>query len=175
MLARMTPWRRCAQTVCNAGPRHLRASPADLGYGLLLTPCQGRLARRTSRPLPRRSRTPSLRWRRCSGSFRLMVGIGVVLLGLFCRRLPATVPGQAGAIPVCSGRCSGLSRCPGIAIEVGWFVAEFGRQPGPSATCCRSPASVSLLQPGQLWFSLISISSLSTARCWWWSCSCCVT
>jgi cytochrome bd ubiquinol oxidase subunit I len=96
-------------------------------------------------------------------SFRLMVGIGVVLLGLFA----------AAFLQLCRGRLVQSPRLlkalfwsiplPWIAIEAGWFVAEFGRQPWTISEVLPVSASVSLLQPGQIWFSLISISLIYTS------------
>ncbi|MGY3870167.1 cytochrome ubiquinol oxidase subunit I [Aeromonas crassostreae] len=130
---------------------------ADLGYGLLLTPYakeigkadEGAIAKAVEDSIPQ---VAPLFW-----SFRLMVGIGVVLLGLF----------GAAFLQLCRGRLVQSPRLlkalfwsiplPWIAIEAGWFVAEFGRQPWTISDVLPVSASVSLLQPGQLWFSLIAI------------------
>ncbi|MGY6037588.1 cytochrome ubiquinol oxidase subunit I [Aeromonas sp. AE23HZ002T15] len=130
---------------------------ADLGYGLLLTPYakeigkadEAAIARAVDDSIPQ---VAPLFW-----SFRLMVGIGVVLLLLF----------TAAFLQLCRGRLVQSTRLlkallwsiplPWVAIEAGWFVAEFGRQPWTISDVLPVSASVSLLQPGQLWFSLISI------------------
>ncbi|MGL5813458.1 MAG: cytochrome ubiquinol oxidase subunit I [Aeromonas sp.] len=130
---------------------------ADLGYGLLLTPYakeigkadEAAIAKAVDDSIPQ---VAPLFW-----SFRLMVGIGVVLLLLF----------TAAFLQLCRGRLVQSTRLlkallwsiplPWIAIEAGWFVAEFGRQPWTISDVLPVSASVSLLQPGQLWFSLISI------------------
>lgn len=130
---------------------------ADLGYGLLLTPYakeigkadEAAIAKAVDDSIPQ---VAPLFW-----SFRLMVGIGVVLLLLFA----------AAFLQLCRGRLVQSTRLlkallwsiplPWIAIEAGWFVAEFGRQPWTISDVLPVSASVSLLQPGQLWFSLISI------------------
>ncbi|WP_421245732.1 cytochrome ubiquinol oxidase subunit I [Aeromonas sanarellii] len=130
---------------------------ADLGYGLLLTPYakeigkadEAAIARAVDDSIPQ---VAPLFW-----SFRLMVGIGVVLLLLF----------TAAFLQLCRGRLVQSTRLlkalfwsiplPWMAIEAGWFVAEFGRQPWTISDVLPVSASVSLLQPGQLWFSLISI------------------
>lgn len=130
---------------------------ADLGYGLLLTPYakeigkadEAAIARAVADSIPQ---VAPLFW-----SFRLMVGIGVVLLLLF----------GAAFLQLCRGKLVQSTRLlkalfwsiplPWIAIEAGWFVAEFGRQPWTISDVLPVSASVSLLQPGQLWFSLIAI------------------
>ncbi|MEZ6933001.1 cytochrome ubiquinol oxidase subunit I [Aeromonas sp. S19(2024)] len=129
----------------------------DLGYGLLLTPHakeigkadEAAIAKAVEDSIPQ---VAPLFW-----SFRLMVGIGVVLLALIA----------AAFLQLCRGRLVQSPRLlkalfwsiplPWIAIEAGWFVAEFGRQPWTISDVLPVSASVSLLQPGQLWFSLISI------------------
>ncbi|ASI22962.1 TPA: cytochrome ubiquinol oxidase subunit I [Aeromonas salmonicida] len=135
----------------------------DLGYGLLLTPYareigkadEGAIARAVADSIPQ---VAPLFW-----SFRLMVGIGIVLLVLFA----------ASFLQLCRGRLVQSPRLlkvlfwsiplPWIAIEAGWFVAEFGRQPWTISDVLPVSASVSLLQPGQLWFSLIAICLIYTS------------
>ncbi|WP_323952149.1 cytochrome ubiquinol oxidase subunit I [Aeromonas caviae] len=130
---------------------------SDLGYGLLLTPYakeigkadEAAIAKAVDDSIPQ---VAPLFW-----SFRLMVGIGVALLALFA----------AAFLQLCRGRLVQSPRLlrallwsiplPWIAIEAGWFVAEFGRQPWTISDVLPVSASVSLLQPGQLWFSLIAI------------------
>lgn len=129
----------------------------DLGYGFLLTPYakeigkadEAAIAKAVADSIPQ---VAPLFW-----SFRLMVGIGVALLALFA----------AAFLQLCRGRLVQSPRLfrallwsiplPWIAIEAGWFVAEFGRQPWTISDVLPVSASVSLLQPGQLWFSLIAI------------------
>mgnify|MGYP002147279626 CR=1 FL=1 len=89
--------------------------------------------------------------------FRVMVGLGVTMLGLMV----------VSFVQLCRNRLQDSPRLlktllwsiplPWIAIEAGWFVAEFGRQPWTISDVLPVSASVSLLQPGQLWFSLIAI------------------
>ena len=136
---------------------------ADLGYGLLLTPHAKDIARADEAAIAQAvadsvPQVAPLFW-----SFRLMVGIGVVLLVLFA----------ASFLQLCRGRLVQSPRLlkvlfwsiplPWIAIEAGWFVAEFGRQPWTISEVLPVSASVSLLQPGQIWFSLISISLIYTS------------
>ena len=83
-----------------------------------------------------------------------MVGIGVALLALFA----------AAFLQLCRGRLVQSPRLlrallwsiplPWIAIEAGWFVAEFGRQPWTISGVLPTHLSASNLAPGQLWFSL---------------------
>ena len=89
--------------------------------------------------------------------------------GALCRRLPAAVPGQAGAIPQLLLRALLWSiPLPWIAIEAGWFVAEFGRQPWTISDVLPVSASVSPAATRGSSGSASSPSSSSTAACWWW-------
>ncbi|MGL5498815.1 MAG: cytochrome ubiquinol oxidase subunit I, partial [Aeromonas sobria] len=134
----------------------------DLGYGMLLTPYASNIAKAGEAEIAKAvddSIPPvaPLFW-----GFRVMVGLGVTMLGLMvvsfiqlCRnRLqdsPQLLKTLLWSIPL-----------PWIAIEAGWLVAELGRQPWTISDVLPVSASVSLLQPGQLWFSLIAICSIYT-------------
>ncbi|MDL5383227.1 cytochrome ubiquinol oxidase subunit I [Aeromonas hydrophila] len=129
----------------------------DLGYGLLLTPYakeigkadEAAIAKAVADSIPQ---VAPLFW-----SFRLMVGIGVVLLALFAAAFLQLCRGKLVQSPRLLKALFWSIPLPWIAIEAGWFVAEFGRQPWTISDVLPVSASVSLLQPGQLWFSLIAI------------------
>ena len=135
----------------------------DLGYGLLLTPHAKDIAKADEAAIALAVEDSVPQVAPLFWSFRLMVGIGVVLLVLFA----------ASFLQLCRGRLVQSPRLlkvlfwsiplPWIAIEAGWFVAEFGRQPWTISEVLPVSASVSLLQPGQIWFSLISISLIYTS------------
>jgi cytochrome bd ubiquinol oxidase subunit I len=126
----------------------------DLGYGLLLrkytdkvvdaTPEQIRAAVDDTIP----SVAP-LFW-----SFRIMVGIGLWLLFVF-----------SAAFVVIARRRLAYNRwlmhialwsipLPWVAIELGWIVAEYGRQPWSISEVLPTHLSVSSVTTGDLWFSL---------------------
>lgn len=129
----------------------------DLGYGLLLTPYakeigkadEAAIAKAVADSIPQ---VAPLFW-----SFRLMVGIGVALLALFAAAFLQLCRGRLVQSPLLLRALLWSIPLPWIAIEAGWFVAEFGRQPWTISDVLPVSASVSLLQPGQLWFSLIAI------------------
>ncbi|MCO4114173.1 cytochrome ubiquinol oxidase subunit I [Aeromonas hydrophila] len=135
----------------------------DLGYGLLLTPYakeigkadEAAIAKAVADSIPQ---VAPLFW-----SFRLMVGIGVVLLALFAAAFLQLCRGKLVQSPRLLKALFWSIPLPWIAIEAGWFVAEFGRQPWTISDVLPVSASVSLLTPGQLWFSLISISLIYTS------------
>ncbi|CAJ1877775.1 TPA: cytochrome ubiquinol oxidase subunit I [Aeromonas veronii] len=135
----------------------------DLGYGLLLTPYakeigkadEVAIAKAVADSIPQ---VAPLFW-----SFRLMVGIGVVLLALFAAAFLQLCRGKLVQSPRLLKALFWSIPLPWIAIEAGWFVAEFGRQPWTISDVLPVSASVSLLTPGQLWFSLISICLIYTS------------
>ncbi|QNF25402.1 cytochrome bd-I ubiquinol oxidase subunit CydA [Aeromonas hydrophila] len=135
----------------------------DLGYGLLLTPYakeigkadEAAIAKAVADSIPQ---VAPLFW-----SFRLMVGIGVLLLALFAAAFLQLCRGKLVQSPRLLKALFWSIPLPWIAIEAGWFVAEFGRQPWTISDVLPVSASVSLLTPGQLWFSLISICLIYTS------------
>jgi cytochrome d ubiquinol oxidase subunit I len=126
----------------------------DLGYGLLLkkytpavvdaTPEQIRKAVDDTIP-----KVAPIFW-----SFRIMVGLGLWFLFVFgsafvivARRTVATnqwiLRVAMWSIPL-----------PWIAIELGWIVAEYGRQPWSISEVLPTYLSTSSVTAGQVWFSL---------------------
>jgi cytochrome d ubiquinol oxidase subunit I len=136
---------------------------ADLGYGLLLrkytanvvdaTPEQIRSAVADTIPL-----VAPLFW-----SFRLMVGLGLWLLFVFAtafyliarRRLYRNrwiMHLALWSIPL-----------PWLAAELGWVVAEYGRQPWAISEVLPTHLSVSSVSAGQVFFSLAGFVVFYTA------------
>ena len=139
-----------------AAPRHLRAPPRRSGLRPLAHPLCQEIGKADEGPSPGggglHPQVAPLFW-----SFRLMVGIGVALLALFAAAFLQLCRGRLVQSPRLLGALLWSIPLPWIAIEAGWFVAEFGRQPWTISDVLPVSASVSLLQPGQLWFSLIAI------------------
>jgi cytochrome d ubiquinol oxidase subunit I len=126
----------------------------DLGYGLLLkrytpevvdaTEDQIRAAARDTIP-----RVAPLFW-----AFRIMVAAGFLMLVIF-----------AASVYYCARRQAEHKRwllrlalwaipLPWLAAELGWFVAEYGRQPWSIGEVLPVALSTSSLAPGDLYFSL---------------------
>jgi cytochrome d ubiquinol oxidase subunit I len=152
-----------------AGDRSLEARAefervkADLGYGLLLrkytpnvvdaSPEQIRSAVDDTIP-----QVAPLFW-----SFRLMVGLGLWLLFVF-----------AAAFYVIARRRLYRNRwvmhlalwsipLPWIAAELGWIVAEYGRQPWAISEVLPTHLSVSSVSAGQVYFSLAGFVAFYTS------------
>ncbi|NUU00814.1 cytochrome ubiquinol oxidase subunit I [Herbaspirillum robiniae] len=130
------------------------AHKKDLGYGLLLkkytanvtdaTPEQIALAVNDTIP-----KVAPLFW-----SFRGMVAIGFLMLFIFAASVWFLGKKQLAPqrwllrLAVCA------IPLPWIAAELGWIVAEYGRQPWTIAGILPTHLSASSLQPGNLYFSL---------------------
>jgi cytochrome d ubiquinol oxidase subunit I len=135
----------------------------DLGYGLLLkkyapnvvdaTPEHIRAATEDTIP-----NVAPLFW-----SFRIMVGLGFWFLFLF-----------AAAFYVLARRRLAQNRwlmklalasipLPWVAMELGWIVAEYGRQPWSISEVLPTHLSVSSVSTAQVWFSLSGFVAFYTA------------
>ena len=163
----MEAW--AALSKIRAGDRSPEAKAAfdrvkgDLGYGLLLrkytpavvdaTPEQIRAAIDDTIP-----NVASMFW-----SFRIMVGLGLWFLFVF-----------AAAFYVLARRRLAFNRwvmhlalwsipLPWVAIELGWIVAEYGRQPWAISEVLPTHLGVSSVTTGHLWFSLSGFLVFYTA------------
>ncbi|MDQ2164756.1 MULTISPECIES: cytochrome ubiquinol oxidase subunit I [Vibrio] len=134
----------------------------DLGYGLLLKRYTDKVNDATEEQIQAAAddSIPTvwpLFW-----SFRLMVGVGFVMLFVFgaafiqtCRQKIEqkqwVLKAALFSIPL-----------PWIAIEAGWFVAEYGRQPWAVGEILPTNVAASALTLGELWTSLFAILALYT-------------
>jgi cytochrome d ubiquinol oxidase subunit I len=126
----------------------------DLGYGLLLRKYAPNVVDATPDLLHRAAEESIPRVAPMFWSFRIMVGCGFILLLLFvlafyfcARRSVANRPWLL-RFAVCA------MPLPWIAAELGWVVAEYGRQPWTISEILPTHLSASSLTPGQLYFSL---------------------
>lgn len=131
-------------------------SKKDLGYGLLLKRYVENPADANEAQIKQATRDSIPPSKPMFWSFRLMVGFGIYMLGLmlvgfYCkarRRLEQNrwlLKLFLYSIPV-----------PWLAIELGWFVAEFGRQPWSISGVLPTFMSVSNLTHADLIFSISS-------------------
>jgi cytochrome d ubiquinol oxidase subunit I len=135
----------------------------DLGYGLLLKRYVPNVVDATAADIDRAARgtiprVPIMFW-----SFRLMVAAGFWMLFVF-----------ASAFYFCARRTAGEKRwllraalysipIPWIAAELGWVVAEYGRQPWSIGEILPTFLSTSSLSTGDLVFSLIGFGLFYTS------------
>lgn len=126
----------------------------NLGYGLLLKKFTSDLTKVTEEDIEKAAKStipnvPVLFW-----SFRIMVGIGFYLILLFAwafyRSTKRDVENHRGFL-----RMALISLpLPWVAIELGWIVAEYGRQPWAIEGVLPTFLGVSSTSSGQVMFSL---------------------
>ncbi|NNG00690.1 MAG: cytochrome bd-I ubiquinol oxidase subunit CydA [Desulfobacteraceae bacterium] len=135
---------------------------ADLGYGLLMRQYTGDVAAATEAQIQSAARDTIPNVGLMFWSFRIMVGLGfllLVLIGLsfyFCAtrtfdRKPWFLKTLVFSLPI-----------PWIAIEMGWFVAEYGRQPWTIGEVLPTALSSSSLSVGDLVGSIVALTLLYT-------------
>jgi cytochrome d ubiquinol oxidase subunit I len=141
----------------------LDAHVGDLGYALLLKRIRPDIEHATAAQVADAANgtipnVPVLFW-----SFRLMVGIGFWFIALFTtafwlsakRRLDRYrwfLRGALLSLPL-----------PWLAAEVGWIVAEYGRQPWVIEGVLPTALGVSSTEPGNVLFSLLGFALFYSA------------
>ncbi|HEY2679196.1 MAG TPA: cytochrome ubiquinol oxidase subunit I [Steroidobacteraceae bacterium] len=152
-----------ALQVLRAGPpdspdaatlQRFNANQADLGYALLLlrftddpskaTPGQIDDAAWSTVP-----NVPVLFW-----SFRLMVGLGLFFIALFATAFYLATRHRFERHPRFLKLAFFSLPLPWIAVELGWIVAEYGRQPWAVDGVLPTFLGVSRTSAGNVWFSL---------------------
>ncbi len=127
---------------------------ADLGFGLLLkkytpnvidaTPQQIRMAVNDTIP-----KVAPLFF-----GFRLMVGLGLLFLFIFSASFYCLIRKRLASQRWLLKLALFSIPLPWVAIETGWVVAEYGRQPWTISGVLPTHLSASTLQPSDLYFSL---------------------
>ncbi|WP_454651084.1 cytochrome ubiquinol oxidase subunit I [Bradyrhizobium liaoningense] len=132
----------------------LEQTKGDLGFGLLLKRYTADVTQATPAMIDRAVDdtvppvTPMF-W-----SFRVMVGLGFAMLVLFTMAFLSTLRLQCSARPWILRAGLVMLPAPWIASELGWFVAEYGRQPWTIYGVLPTHLSVSTLSVTSLYGSL---------------------
>lgn len=135
---------------------------ADLGFGLLLRKYTEDVATATPDMIQRAVDDTVPRVAPMFWGFRLMVAFGFAMLALFALAFWSTVKGQ------CDGKRWLLKWAlwflpvPWLSCELGWFVAEYGRQPWTIYGVLPTHMSVSTLTVGSLYGSLVGFVGFYT-------------
>ena len=87
-------------------------------------------------------------------AFRLMVGLGFAMLALFGMAFWCTLKLECGKRPWLLQWALWMLPAPWLACELGWFVAEYGRQPWTIYGVLPTHLSVSTLSVNSLYGSL---------------------
>lgn len=135
----------------------------DLGYGLLLKRYTDNVSDATEAQIQSAAddSIPTvwpLFW-----SFRIMVACGVIMLVVFGAAFIQTCRRKIEQKPWVLKAAMWSMPLPWIAVETGWFVAEYGRQPWAVGEILPVNVAASALTAGQIWISLFAILALYTA------------
>lgn len=132
----------------------LERTQADLGFGLLLKKYARDVRQATPAMIDRAVDDTVPRVAPMFWSFRLMVGLGFAMLVLFALAFWSTLKSQCAARPWILRAAVVMLPAPWIASELGWFVAEYGRQPWTIYGVLPTHLSVSTLSVESLYGSL---------------------
>ncbi|MCA1175674.1 MULTISPECIES: cytochrome ubiquinol oxidase subunit I [unclassified Pantoea] len=138
------------------------ASKQDLGYGLLLKRYTPDVANATEAQIQKATQDSIPRVAPLYFAFRIMVLCGVLLLGIIALSFLSVIRNRIGKSRwLLKAALYGIP-LPWIAIESGWFVAEYGRQPWAIGEVLPTAVANSSLTVGDLLFSMILICGLYT-------------
>lgn len=101
----------------------------DLGFGLLLKKYTNDVTQATPQMIQQAANDTIPNVTAMFWSFRIMVAMGMIMLLLFATCLYLTTRNRYMDKPWLLKLCVAAFPAPWIAIESGWFVAEYGRQP----------------------------------------------
>lgn len=127
---------------------------ADLGFGLLLKKYVADVRQATPAMMDQAAADTIPRVAPMFWSFRLMVGLGFTFLLLFAWALWASARNRVEGNRALLRTALLLIPAPWVACELGWFVAEYGRQPWTIYGVLPTHLSTSTLGIGSIAFSL---------------------
>ncbi|HEY0906721.1 MAG TPA: cytochrome ubiquinol oxidase subunit I [Methylophilus sp.] len=140
----------------------LKAHMHDLGFGLLLKRYTEHVAEATPAMIAQAVDDTVPRVAPMFWSFRIMVGLGFAMLALFVLAMWSSLKGCFTEKPWLLKWAVLMLPMPWIAAELGWFVAEHGRQPWTIYGVLPTHLSVSTLSPASLYGSLIGFVGFYT-------------
>jgi len=135
---------------------------ADLGFGLLLKKYVADVREATPAMIDQAAADTIPRVAPMFWSFRVMVGLGVALLALFAAAFYYTLRGDFSRQRWLLWSALLMLPAPWIAAELGWVVAEYGRQPWTIYGVLPTHLSVSTLSVGNLYGSLLGFIAFYT-------------
>ena len=130
------------------------ALKADLGFGLLLRKYTNDVSQATPEMIQKAVDSTVPRVTPMFWSFRVMVGLGFLMLALFALSFWSTLRGACMQKRWLLRWALFMLPAPWIACELGWFVAEYGRQPWTIYGVLPTHLSVSTLSVESLYGSL---------------------
>ena len=130
------------------------AYKGDLGFGLLLKKYTSNVSQATPEMVQKAVDSTVPRVFPMFWGFRIMVGLGFAMLALFGLAFLSTLKSQCAARPWLLKWALWMLPAPWLACELGWFVAEYGRQPWTIYGVLPTHMSVSTLSVNSLYGSL---------------------
>ncbi|WP_076540138.1 cytochrome ubiquinol oxidase subunit I [Shewanella sp. UCD-KL21] len=130
----------------------------DLGYGLLLKRYTDNVVDATEEQIKAAAKDSIPKVAPIFWSFRVMVACGVIMLLVFAAAFWQSTRHKIEENRWVLRAALYSLPLPWIAIECGWFVAEYGRQPWTISEVLPTFMSASTLTPSDIWFSIISIT-----------------
>ncbi|SES95483.1 cytochrome ubiquinol oxidase subunit I [Thorsellia anophelis] len=138
------------------------ATKDDLGYGLLLKRYNDKVIDSTEEQILQATEDSIPRVAPLYYSFRIMVLAGFLMLFLFMAATYVTLKNKIGEKRWLHKWALWSLPLPWIAVEAGWFVAEYGRQPWAVGEILPTHIAASNLTTGDLLFSMGLILALYT-------------
>ncbi|KFZ38127.1 cytochrome d terminal oxidase subunit 1 [Shewanella mangrovi] len=134
----------------------------DLGYGLLLKPYTDKVVDASEEMIKSAAKDSIPAVAPLFYAFRVMVALGFVMLLVFAAAFWQSTRHQIEEKKWVLKAALYSLPFPWIAIECGWFVAEYGRQPWTVSEMLPTFMSASSLSVGDLWFSIILATLIYT-------------
>jgi len=134
----------------------------DLGYGFLLKRYTDNIVDATDEQIKAAAKDTIPHVAPMFWSFRVMVAAGMIMLFVFAAAFWQSTRHKIAEKPWVLKAALFSLPLPWIAIECGWFVAEYGRQPWTISEILPTFMSASNVSPGEVWFSIISIATFYT-------------
>lgn len=138
------------------------AHKADLGFGFLVKRYVNRMDAVTPDIIQKAVDSTVPRVAPMFWGFRLMVALGALLLALFATAFYATLKGRCENQRWLLRWALLMLPAPWLACELGWFVAEYGRQPWTIYGVLPTHLSVSSLTPANVYGSLAGFVAFYT-------------
>ncbi|MEC5320040.1 cytochrome ubiquinol oxidase subunit I [Brenneria populi subsp. brevivirga] len=137
-------------------------SKQDLGYGLLLKRYTQKVSDATEAQIQQATKDSIPRVAPLYFSFRIMVACGVLMLLIIGLSFWTVLRGKIGERKWLHRAALYGIPLPWIAVEAGWFVAEYGRQPWAIGEVLPTAVANSSLTAGDILFSMGLICGLYT-------------
>lgn len=139
-----------------------KAVQKDLGFGLLLKPYTDKVVDATEEQILKAAADTIPNVGPTFWSFRIMMAAGGLMLLLIIAAFVQNVRGTVGTKPLLLKALLWGIPLPWIAIESGWFLAEYGRQPWAVYEVLPTGVANSALTVADLWISIGLLCGLYT-------------